>query len=156
VDADLLSWDDIAAACAVLASEIRGENIPDVVVGISRGGLVPAVLVTHLLGVRDLRALTVSKDGHRPGQCRQARRPDPRQPGRARRPKSGTVEKQGKPLVMVMMQILADCFIYRWLFVIIGDTPPYDQTVTNPSRPGLKWLSYDHPRSARRIARRTC
>jgi len=61
VDADVLSWDDIAAACAVLAGEIRIETVPDVVVGISRGGLIPAVLVAHLLGVRDLRALTVSR-----------------------------------------------------------------------------------------------
>jgi hypoxanthine phosphoribosyltransferase len=61
VDADLLSWADIHAACACLAGEIRGGGLPDVVVGVSRGGLVPAVLVSHLLGLRDLRTLAITR-----------------------------------------------------------------------------------------------
>ena len=59
VDADLLTWDDIDAACARLAREIRDGGLPDVVVGVSRGGLVPAVLVSHLLGLRDLRTVSI-------------------------------------------------------------------------------------------------
>ena len=40
MDADLLSWADIDSACGRLAGAIRGGGLPDVVVGISRGGLV--------------------------------------------------------------------------------------------------------------------
>ena len=59
MDADLLSWADIDSACGRLAGAIRGGGLPDVVVGISRGGLVPAVLVSHQLGLRDLRTLAI-------------------------------------------------------------------------------------------------
>lgn len=61
VDADLLTWGDIAAACARLAAGVRGGGVPDVVVGVSRGGLVPAVIVSHLLGLRDLRTVTITR-----------------------------------------------------------------------------------------------
>jgi hypothetical protein len=61
VEADVLTWDDIEAACARLAGEIRGGGLPDVVVGVSRGGLVPAVLVSHLLGLRDLRPVSITR-----------------------------------------------------------------------------------------------
>jgi uncharacterized protein len=61
VDADQLTWGDIDAACTLLAGEIRGGGLPDVVVGVSRGGLVPAVLISHLLGLRDLRAVSITR-----------------------------------------------------------------------------------------------
>lgn len=61
MDADLLTWGDIDAACACLAGEVRGGGLPDAVAGLSRGGLVPAVIVSHLLGLRDLRAVSVTR-----------------------------------------------------------------------------------------------
>lgn len=61
VDADLLTWGDIDAACARLAGEVRSGGLPDAVVGLSRGGLVPAVIISHLLGLRDLRAVSVTR-----------------------------------------------------------------------------------------------
>jgi hypoxanthine phosphoribosyltransferase len=61
VDADILSWDDIGSACAQLAEEVAAGSAPDVVVGIARGGLVPAVMVAHLLGLRDLRHVSLTR-----------------------------------------------------------------------------------------------
>jgi uncharacterized protein len=61
VDADILSWDDIRSACARLAEEAASGSAPDVVVGIARGGLVPAVMIAHLLGLRDLRHVSLTR-----------------------------------------------------------------------------------------------
>jgi uncharacterized protein len=63
VDADILSWDDIGSACARLAEEAADGSAPDVVVGIARGGLVPAVMIAHLLGLRDLRHVSLTRTG---------------------------------------------------------------------------------------------
>jgi len=56
-----LSWNDIETLAGQLASEIgaaHGPLGPDtVLVGISRGGLIPAALVAHRLGVRKVAAL---------------------------------------------------------------------------------------------------
>lgn len=61
MDADILSWDDISSACTRLAEEVAGGSAPDVVVGIARGGLVPAVMIAHLLGLRDLRNVSLTR-----------------------------------------------------------------------------------------------
>lgn len=62
MDADRLSWDDIAGACARLAREILGDRPPPAVLaGISRGGLIPAVMVAHRLGLRDVRAAGLAR-----------------------------------------------------------------------------------------------
>jgi len=62
VDADKLSWDAIAGACAGLARDIRdGGPLPAVLAGISRGGLIPAVMVAHHLGLRDVRAAGLAR-----------------------------------------------------------------------------------------------
>lgn len=54
-----LTWAALAGHIAVLAERIRRGGIPDVVVGILRGGMVPAVLLAHQLGVRDVRGVEV-------------------------------------------------------------------------------------------------
>jgi hypoxanthine phosphoribosyltransferase len=61
VDADILSWDDISSACTLIAEEVTDGSPPDVVVGIARGGLVPAVMIAHLLGLRDLRHVCLTR-----------------------------------------------------------------------------------------------
>ncbi|MFD6757239.1 MULTISPECIES: phosphoribosyltransferase [Micromonospora] len=55
----MLGWDDITATADRIASEIRAHTVPDVVVGVLRGGVIPAVLLAHALGVRSLRAVEV-------------------------------------------------------------------------------------------------
>jgi hypoxanthine phosphoribosyltransferase len=43
-----------------VADVIGGDRTPDVVVGILRGGMIPAVRLAHVLGLRDVRALDVT------------------------------------------------------------------------------------------------
>ena len=56
-----LSWDDIEALSAELADAVvnaRGPVDPQAtLLGVSRGGLIPATLVAHRLGVRKVEAL---------------------------------------------------------------------------------------------------
>lgn len=54
-----LDWPDIADITDGLATRVREDGLPDVVVGIVRGGLVPAVVLTHALGLRVLRTIEV-------------------------------------------------------------------------------------------------
>jgi hypoxanthine phosphoribosyltransferase len=56
-----LTWDDISSACTRLAEEVSDGSAFDVVVGIARGGLIPAVMIAHLLGLRDLRNLCLTR-----------------------------------------------------------------------------------------------
>lgn len=55
-----LSWDELRQLVTELARFVIEDGRPDVIVGIQRGGLVPAVLVSHLLGVRSLVVLDVA------------------------------------------------------------------------------------------------
>jgi len=43
-----LTWQDIDRCVRVLASKVKAYR-PDVVIGIARGGLIPAVMLSHLL-----------------------------------------------------------------------------------------------------------
>ncbi len=49
------SWGQIDKACALLANQIiryeGGEEPPTVVVGLARGGLVPAIIISHILEI---------------------------------------------------------------------------------------------------------
>lgn len=56
-----LTWEDISAATRTLAEQVSAEGIPHVVVGIVRGGLIPAVWLAHRLGVRDVRTIEVTR-----------------------------------------------------------------------------------------------
>jgi len=57
----LLSWHDIDGIVDTLARLIAADGIPDVIVGIQRGGLVPAVLLSHTLSVRALVPLDIRR-----------------------------------------------------------------------------------------------
>jgi hypoxanthine phosphoribosyltransferase len=52
-----LSWEDIERALGGLAAKIKREFDPDVVVGVARGGLIPAVCLSHLLGGKLMRII---------------------------------------------------------------------------------------------------
>ena len=54
-----MNWDELRADVKALAGRI--EYVPDIIVGIVRGGLVPARLLSSELGVKDMYALTVKK-----------------------------------------------------------------------------------------------
>ncbi|MGH3916111.1 MAG: phosphoribosyltransferase [Pseudonocardiaceae bacterium] len=54
-----LTWTELDYHVAALAERIRQDGVPQVVIGILRGGMVPAVLLAHRLGVRDVRGIEV-------------------------------------------------------------------------------------------------
>lgn len=53
------TWAEFADIVTSLADRVAADGIPDVVVGIARGGLVPAVLIAHALGIRDVRGVAI-------------------------------------------------------------------------------------------------
>ncbi|WP_316527565.1 phosphoribosyltransferase [Kitasatospora brasiliensis] len=55
-----LSWPDIEKQVESIARGVATDGYPQAVVGVVRGGLVPAVMAAHRLGVRDVRALEVT------------------------------------------------------------------------------------------------
>lgn len=68
--AKLVTWDEIEDWCKSLSDKIISGEIPDAIIGMSRGGLVPARIVSDKLLRKELYAvktehwgLTASKDG---------------------------------------------------------------------------------------------
>jgi uncharacterized protein len=51
---DIVTWEDLEQLVARLADILAGEAKPDVVLAISRGGLVPAGMLGYRLGWRDM------------------------------------------------------------------------------------------------------
>jgi hypoxanthine phosphoribosyltransferase len=64
----VISWDEYDELCSHIAAQI-GDNVPDVIVGLTRGGLVPAVRLSHIFNVK-LYTLNISL---RDGKCSSAR-----------------------------------------------------------------------------------
>lgn len=60
-----LTWEQVTSACSNIADQLNHDNFkPDFIVGISRGGLIPATILSHLLNI-PLRPLIVSlRDGN--------------------------------------------------------------------------------------------
>lgn len=56
---DIVTWDDLDALVARLAEELAAAPAPDVVLAISRGGLVPAGMLSYRLGWRDMLVASV-------------------------------------------------------------------------------------------------
>ncbi|MQS17608.1 purine phosphoribosyltransferase [Streptomyces kaniharaensis] len=54
-----LTWADIGSAVQVLAERVTTGGPPQAVVGIMRGGMVPAVWLAHRLKIRDVRSIEV-------------------------------------------------------------------------------------------------
>ena len=55
-----LGWPEIQRMCEALASEITGSGYkPDVIVGIARGGWVPARILSDLLGLEHVASMRV-------------------------------------------------------------------------------------------------
>jgi len=56
-----MKWDEFESEVDKLAARI--ESVPDVVIGIARGGVIPAVLLSKSLKVKDMYVLKVQKEG---------------------------------------------------------------------------------------------
>ena len=60
----MLSWEDAYALAEKVAQKITHEGyLPDHIIGITRGGWVPAVMLSDLLGVKDLLSVRVEHWG---------------------------------------------------------------------------------------------
>ena len=56
-----MTWDELESEAKILVAKIT--DPPDLVIGIARGGVIPAVLLSNLLNVKDLLVLKVRKEG---------------------------------------------------------------------------------------------
>lgn len=56
-----LIWDDIQVLVKTLANAVIQDGPPGLVVGISRGGLIPAVMIAHAIGARHVRSVSISR-----------------------------------------------------------------------------------------------
>lgn len=59
IEKETLSWQSADAMCAKLAKQVKRSFRPDVLVGISRGGLVPLRLLSDYLSVPDVGVVGV-------------------------------------------------------------------------------------------------
>lgn len=55
-----LDWNQVTGITARVASAAAADAVPDALVGILRGGMIPAVSLAHALGVRGVRAIDVT------------------------------------------------------------------------------------------------
>ena len=67
IEKEIVSWDDLATMVAELADQVRGDY--DVMLAITRGGLVPAGMLAYRLGIRNILVAAVEyyDDAGRPG-----------------------------------------------------------------------------------------
>ncbi len=67
IDKDAVTWDALADMVAELATKVRGEY--DVMLAITRGGLVPAGMLAYRLGIRNILVAAVEyyDDEGKPG-----------------------------------------------------------------------------------------
>ncbi len=56
-----MTWGDIGTATQTLAEQVEAAGVPQVLVGIVRGGMIPTVWLAHRLGVRDVRCIEVTR-----------------------------------------------------------------------------------------------
>ncbi|MET7772108.1 phosphoribosyltransferase family protein [Nocardia sp. NPDC005366] len=54
-----LTWAGFGSCLRAMAARVTADGRPSVVVGVLRGGMVPAVALAHQLGVRDVRAIGI-------------------------------------------------------------------------------------------------
>ncbi|MFN4133944.1 MAG: phosphoribosyltransferase [Candidatus Hadarchaeales archaeon] len=54
-----LNWEEVKKMVVSLAKKIKNDFDPDVIVGVVRGGLIPGVWISHLLGDKQFRTIHV-------------------------------------------------------------------------------------------------
>jgi hypoxanthine phosphoribosyltransferase len=60
----MLSWEDAYALAEIVAKQIASDGyLPDHIIGITRGGWVPSVMLSDLLGVKDLLSVRIEHWG---------------------------------------------------------------------------------------------
>jgi hypoxanthine phosphoribosyltransferase len=53
------SWDVLSDSLAILVRNIQADGVPQIIVGVQRGGLIPAVMLSHQLGTRTVLSLPI-------------------------------------------------------------------------------------------------
>ncbi|BCL79637.1 phosphoribosyltransferase [Ktedonobacteria bacterium brp13] len=56
-----LSWNEFNHLTATLVQRIHTEPLPDMIIGLQRGGLIPAVMLSHHLGVQAFLSLPIRR-----------------------------------------------------------------------------------------------
>ena len=59
-----LSWEDTGQILSNLADRVRRHGIPEVIVAVQRGGLVPGVVLSHHLDVRHFLSFNITRTAH--------------------------------------------------------------------------------------------
>ena len=55
-----MCWDELTALTSRIAAEVIADGVPEILIGILRGGMIPAVMLAHVLGSRQVRAIEVT------------------------------------------------------------------------------------------------
>ena len=55
-----LSWEEMTYVTSRLVEQIRADGCPQIIVGLQRGGLVPAVMLSHQLEVQGFLTVPVT------------------------------------------------------------------------------------------------
>jgi hypoxanthine phosphoribosyltransferase len=55
-----MCWDEFTALTSRIAAEVIADGAPEILIGILRGGMIPAVMLAHVLGSRQVRAIEVT------------------------------------------------------------------------------------------------
>ena len=58
--ATAMCWDEVTALTDRIAAEVSADGVPEILIGILRGGMIPAVMLAHILGSRQVRAIEVT------------------------------------------------------------------------------------------------
>jgi hypoxanthine phosphoribosyltransferase len=59
----VVSWEEIDRLTHALTAQVLAHGRPEVIIGLQRGGLIPAVMLSHLLDLQSLLALPVTRTG---------------------------------------------------------------------------------------------
>ncbi len=56
-----ITFAEVKDACQIIADKIKSENPEKITIAaVSRGGLIPATIISHLLGIKDIRFIRLS------------------------------------------------------------------------------------------------
>lgn len=58
-----MEWTQFEREIKKLAKKIKGDFLPDIIIGITRGGVVPARLLSRELNVKSMHGISVEKEG---------------------------------------------------------------------------------------------
>lgn len=76
-----LGWPEVMSLVGDAATVIAADGCPDAIVGVLRGGMIPAVILAHALGLRDVRGVEVTRTQADGPNAAKLAQPQVRNPG---------------------------------------------------------------------------